>query len=205
MRTIITICIAILCMAPQTFAAGSSSKKESSSGDRLAEADRLFNKGIKHQDKAWAYEKQAAAAEKPDDRKVYEKSAEREFKRAADAFKDATKKNSRHYEAFGSLGYAQRKIGKYKDSLKSYNRALKMKPDYAEALEYRAEAYLGLGRVADAKEDYAALVKLDKDHARTFLMAAAAWGAIPGEGQADFSAWVETELAKLGPGSSKTW
>ena len=46
MRTIITVCIAVLLATPSTYAAGGSSKEETSGADRLAEADRLYNKGI---------------------------------------------------------------------------------------------------------------------------------------------------------------
>ena len=174
MKYSIVICLTILLTSPAVFSAGSE-EKEPEGTDRLAEADRLFNQGLQHRDRAWEYEKQAEGALKPKDRDVYLKSAEREFKRALKAFKSATKQNSRHYEAFGSLGYAQRKVGKFKDALKSYDRALKMKPDYPEALEYRAEAYLGLNRIDDAKIDYEKLVKLDQDNARTFLDAASKW------------------------------
>lgn len=205
MRQGMAIWMAVLLTATAAFAAGGSSKKEDSGADRLAEADRLYNEGLKHRDRAWEYEKQASGVKAEADRKVYLDSAEREFKRAIDKFKAATKQNSRHVEAFGSLGYAQRKVGKYKDALKSYDRALKMNPDYAEALEYRAEAYLGLGRVDDAKGDYAKLVKIDKDHARTFLAAAADYAASNPDAPDGFGAWVKAEQARLGPGERKSW
>ena len=200
------LCTFMIASGPALAAGGS--KKEEPSADRLAEADRLYNTGLKHRDKAWDYEKQAEGAASEKDRAVYVKSAEREFKRAIDAFKLATKQNSRHVEAFGSLGYAQRKIGRYKDALKSYDRALKMKSDYPEALEYRAEAYLGLGRFEDAKRDYAALVKVDNDQARTFLAAASRWLSSP-EAQklktSTFSVWVNEERGKLGLGEKSDW
>ena len=204
MRYSIAFCLTILLTSPAVLASGSDEKKPAGN-DRLAEADRLFNLGLKHRDRAWEYEKQGKGAKTEKDRAVYLHSAEREFKRAIKAFQSATKQNSRHYEAFGSLGYAQRKVGKFKDALKSYDRALKMKPDYPEALEYRAEAYLGLNRVADARSDYTKLVDLDKDHARTFLAAASEWLAKAKPSEKSFGVWVEAEKAKLGPVKGKSW
>ena len=204
MKYSILACLTVLLTSPAVFSAGNE-KKEPEGNDRLAEADRLFNLGLKHRDRAWEYEKQGKGAKTKKDRAVYLQSAEREFKRAIKAFQSSTKQNSRHYEAFGSLGYAQRKVGKFKDALKSYDRALKMKPDYPEALEYRAEAYLGLNRVADARSDYRKLVVLDIDHARMFLAAASEWLAKAESSEKSFGVWVEAEKAKLGPVKGKSW
>jgi tetratricopeptide (TPR) repeat protein len=206
MKNLITMFLLLLIGYGPADSAGGSEKK-SAVPDRLAEADRLYNIGLKHRDKAWAYEEQAAGATEKD-QGVYLKSADREFERAIEAFKGATIQNSRHFEAFGSLGYALRKTGQFEDALKSYDRALKMSPDYPEALEYRAEAYLGLGRIEDAKTDYERLVKLDETLARTFLEAATYWietADATGAAGVGFAEWVEGEKARLGPGVGKGW
>jgi tetratricopeptide (TPR) repeat protein len=207
MKYLLIISLTLMSAHTALFASGST-EKEPAGNDRLAEADRLFNLGLKHRDRAWEYEKQAVGANNAKDREIYQQSAKREFERAIEMLKSATKQNSRHYEAFGSLGYAQRKVGDFKAALKSYDRALKMKSDYPEALEYRAEAYLGLNRVADAQSDYAKLVKIDKDQARTFLTAAASWLEKADASEStiqDFGKWVSNERTKLGPGKGKTW
>ena len=207
MRYSIVVCLTILLTSPVILASENEEKK-ATGNDRLAEADRLFNIGLKHRDRAWEYEKQGKGAKTEKDRDVYLKSAEREFKRAIESFQTATEQNSRHYEAFGSLGYAQRKVGQFKEALKAYDRALKMKPDYPEALEYRAEAYLGLNRITDARKDYTKLVDLSKDHARVFLAAASEWLAMAESSEKaiqEFGAWVAVEKAKLGAPSGKSW
>lgn len=207
MKRATALCLLLLVSTSPLFSAAGS-EKEVPVPDRLGEADRLYNQGLKHRDKAWDYEKKARGAKKVSDRDVYLKSAEREFKRAIDSFESAVVQNSRHFEAFGSLGYAQRKIGMFEEALKSYDRALKMQPEYAEALEYRAEAYLNLGRVDDAMKDYRKLVQLDDELARDFLDAASEW-----LGNADrsipaiqaFARIVESEKSKLGHTSKKSW
>lgn len=187
-------------------AAGGSEKEESPVPDRRAEADRLYNQGLKHRDKAWEYEAKAEAASKQHDREVYRKSAQREFLRAIDSFKSATVQNSRHYEAFSSLGYAQRRTGRFQEALMSYDRALKMSPDYAEALEYRAETYLGLNRLDDALEDYRKLVALDKELARQFLAAANKWLSADGkEAPESFVTFIAAETETLGPPKARNW
>jgi len=194
------VLLLLLVIAPDLGAAPSE-KKEPKHNDRLAEADRLFNLGLKHRDRAWEYEKKALGTKGTKDLSVYTASAEREYKLAIEDYRSAVEQNSRHHEGFGSLGYALRKIGLYNEALKAYDRGLKMKPNYAEALEYRAEAYLGLNRVDDAKSDYQRLVGLDKEQARTFLIAATEWSGA----SEDFVVWVKAEKEKLGPTEGKSW
>jgi tetratricopeptide (TPR) repeat protein len=197
----LTVLLLLLVVIGADVAGAPSEEKEPKHNDRLAEADRLFNLGLKHRDRAWEYEKKASGTKGTKDRDVYTASAEREYKLAIEAFRSAVKQNSRHHEGFGSLGYALRKIGQYDEALKAYDRALAMKPNYAEALEYRAEAYLGLNRVEDAKSDYRRLVGLDKEQARTFLTAASEWSGASG----DFAVWVSKEKEKLGAGEGERW
>jgi tetratricopeptide (TPR) repeat protein len=208
MKYALIISLTVLCVHTTIFASGGTEKKEPAGNDRLAEADRLYNLGLKHRDRAWEYEKQADGANNAKDREVYQQSARREFELAIDMLSTATKQNSRHYEAFGSLGYAQRKIGDFKAALNSYDRSLKMRPDYSVALEYRAEAYLGLNRVKDARSDYLKLVKIDKDQARLFLAAVVSWLAEK-EGEdplmLEFADWIDAEREKLGLGEGKSW
>jgi tetratricopeptide (TPR) repeat protein len=200
MKKLMVLLLLVVIVASDV-ASAPSEKKEPKHNDRLAEADRLFNLGLKHRDRAWEYEQKASGTTASKDRDVYTASAEREYKLAIETYRSAVKLNSRHHEGFGSLGYALRKIGQYDEALKAYDRALKMKPNYAEALEYRAEAYLGLNRVDDVKLDYQRLVGLDKALARTFLTAAAEWSGTSEE----FAVWVKNEKEKLGPAEGKTW
>ena len=205
MRFVVVAALAIGLTA-SVYAAGGEPKREPVA-DRLAEADRHYNKGLQHRDKAWEYEKKADGAE-GSRKQQYTEAAQREFRLAIGEFQEATQQNSRHVEAFGSLGYAQRKVGQFEDALKSYNRALRMNPDYAQALEYRAEAYMELGKLSDASADYRRLVDLDKDLARQFLGAAMVWfkdGRQTVDGLETFRALVESEAEKLGPTKGDRW
>ena len=62
-------------------------------------------------------------------------------------FQAAVKKNPALFQAWGSLGYAYRKVGNYPASLEAYGKALEIEPNYTPAIEYRAEAYLALNRL----------------------------------------------------------
>jgi tetratricopeptide (TPR) repeat protein len=76
-------------------------------------------------------------------------------------------------EAWNALGYTQRKLGSYDDSLASYAKALK--PGYPEALEYRGEAYLRLNRIQDAKQTYLDLFVSNRKIAATLLESMQEW------------------------------
>jgi tetratricopeptide (TPR) repeat protein len=78
-------------------------------------------------------------------------------------------------EAWNALGYTQRKLGSYDDSLASYAKALELKPGYPEALEYRGEAYLRLNRIADAKQAYLDLFAGNRKIAATLLQSMQEW------------------------------
>ncbi len=78
-------------------------------------------------------------------------------------------------EAWNSLGYTQRRLGSYDDSLASYARALDLKPGYPEALEYRGEAYLRLNRLHDAKQAYLDLFAKNRKIAATLLESMKVW------------------------------
>ena len=78
-------------------------------------------------------------------------------------------------EAWNSLGYTQRKLGSYDDSLASYAKALELKPGYPEALEYRGEAYLRLNRLHDTKQAYLDLFAKNRAIAATLLDSMKVW------------------------------
>jgi lipoprotein NlpI len=57
------------------------------------------------------------------------------------------------YQAWNYVGFCQRHLGDYEAALTAYSDALEVNAAYAEAVEYRAEAFLGLNRIEDAKSD----------------------------------------------------
>ena len=78
--------------------------------------------------------------------------------------------------------------------------ALDSKPDYPEAIEYRAELFLLTGRLAQTKESYATLLKLDPAYAgmlktsmQDFLKAGKAFPAsVTAKESEDFAKWVSS-------------
>lgn len=138
-----------------------------------------YNKGLEHQQEAWAHEKKAATAKNK--QKELDK-ARKEYELALGEQMEATRLNPKFHEAFSSLGYACRKTGDYQGALKAYDQALSLKPEYAEAIEYRAEAYLGLNRVEDAQKAYEWLFLRDPKKAEALLLAFKGWVAAPPAG-----------------------
>ncbi len=101
-------------------------------------------------------------------------------------------------EAWNALGYTQRKLGAFDDSLASYAKALELKPGYPEALEYRGEAYLRLNRIAEAKQAYLDLFAANRTIAATLLESMKEWlkaqqgsHAVAASVITDFADWVK--------------
>lgn len=83
-----------------------------------------------------------------------EREERRSYERAARAFEKALRHDEGLFQAWSSLGYALRRLGRHAEALAAYDRAIELEPRYAEAVEYRAEAYLQLGRLEEAKAEY---------------------------------------------------
>jgi len=146
-----------------------------------------YDSGIRARDKAWQFEKDAAESKDAKKAARLEKKAMSQFKRAAQRFRAAIKYEPRLYQAYGSLGYALRRLGDYDEALSAYGQALALKPDYTEAIEYRGEAYLGLGRIEDTKKAYVKLMDLDRPRADELMKAIRAWVENPPDGVSDES------------------
>ncbi len=63
------------------------------------------------------------------------------------------------------MGYALRNQGRYTESLDAYHEALRLRPDFPEALEYLGEAYVKMGRLDDARRILNRLRPLDAHRA----------------------------------------
>lgn len=90
---------------------------------------------------------------------------------AAADLERAVKNDPQLFQAYSELGFTYRKMGKFKESLDAYDKALSISPDYTPALEYRAEAYLGLNRIDDARKAYTDLFSGDRPKADALLIA----------------------------------
>ncbi len=134
----------------------------------------VYNAGVallKHADQLDA----AAAGETGNVRAQTEGSAQAAYGEARANFQEATERDPSLAEAWNNLGYARRKLGDYEAALAAYARALALRPDFPEALEYRGEAYLRLHRLEEAKQAYLDLFVTDRAVARHFLSSIEDW------------------------------
>ncbi len=82
------------------------------------------------------------------------------WSRAAALFRKAVEQDGKNYKALNMLGYSLRQSGRHLEAIQAYGRALSIKPDYAQALEYRGKAHVGAGNRRAALADYERLVRL---------------------------------------------
>jgi tetratricopeptide (TPR) repeat protein len=115
-------------------------------------------------------------------------------------FRKAVAADPNMKEGWNMLGFTSRKLGEYEESLKAYEKALALSPNYPEAIEYRAELYLVTGRLAQTKDAYATLLKMEPSYAgvlktsmQDFLKSKQAFPASvkPAESEA-FATWVSS-------------
>ena len=167
--------------------------------DPKADAQRAYNDGLRYRDRAWNAEKELKTTTDPKRRATLEEVIAKSYKADARQQTQAIRLDSSLYQAQTELGYALRKTGDYQGSLAAYDKALEMMPGYAEAVEYRGEAYLALNRVDDAKAAYLLLFNGgDKDRSRLLGEAMQSWiaarktdpaGVAP-DALAKFTQWV---------------
>jgi tetratricopeptide (TPR) repeat protein len=161
------------------------------------EAVTLYNDGISYRDKAAKLEKEAETENDAGKRQKLEAKAKDKHEDSIKKFAKATEKNPALFQAWGSLGYAYRKVGNYNASLAAYGKALEIQPNYTPAIEYRAEAYLGLNQLDSVKSVYMQLFTMDRPRADELAAAIDKWlekrktdpaGLDPAQLQ-EFSAW----------------
>jgi tetratricopeptide (TPR) repeat protein len=181
-------------------------------------ANKHYNQGLEHRDKAWEFETLAADAVGAKAEKLLRK-AQKQYGKAVESQRNALTANPGMHQAHSSLGYALRKIGEFDDSIKAYNKALTIDPDYTEAIEYRAEAYLALNRLEEAKDAYMTLMRADQARADELMTAMEKWIAQNAGGSAEipeadveaFSSWVKERAsvaghaAMLTPVKARAW
>jgi tetratricopeptide (TPR) repeat protein len=141
--------------------------------ERAVEA---YKSGDEHRVKGKKLEEDAATKKGSDAEKTTAK-ARGEFEKSLKDFKNAAKLNPKLAPAYNGMGYAYRKTGDYAKALEMYDQAIELaKPQlFAEAVEYRAEAYLGLNRVDDARQSYLDLFGADRKQADILMAAMKSW------------------------------
>ena len=89
-----------------------------------------------------------------------EKARQGKWAEAEALFLKVIEEDDQHYKAFNMLGYSLRQMGKAKEAIAAYDKALSIKPDYAPALEYRGVAHVMTGNKAAALADLEKLKSL---------------------------------------------
>lgn len=210
-----TLALALILPLGALAAGGSTSSSAGAGMDPQAVAEDAYNRALKYRDKAWEYEAKATSGDEKD-REKYEKKANKEYEKAKRALESAIDSDPNLYQAHSSLGYVLRKTGDFESSLAAYNRALEINPRYAEAIEYRAEAYLGLNRLDEAKEAYMELFRTDRKRAAELMDAMQSWvdartadpGGVDAQVIAEFGGWVAERAdlaAQTGDSSGGSW
>jgi tetratricopeptide (TPR) repeat protein len=209
-----TLLLAAACTA---FGAGGGSMPSSDSmrSDRPAatpeeQARTFYDAGVQAVEKG---DRLAADAARQTDAKKQQKA----MAKSRDAYTTALKKfiratglNPAMYQAWNYVGYTNRKLGNYQATLDAYDRALTLRPDYAEAIEYRGHAYLALNRLADAKAAYLALFGSNRKLAAQLLAAMQTWvgehrgnaAGVDGAALEAFASWVSERSAIAGQTAS---
>jgi tetratricopeptide (TPR) repeat protein len=212
MRKSFTLALPLACgllISSTTFGAGSGGM---SGGDSLPRLERsspadqarfAYDTGVRSVEKADALA--ADAARQTDTRKrdkLRIKSGD-SYTIALRKFTRATELDASMHEAWNYAGYTNRKLGDYHAALAAYDRALALKPDFAEAIEYRGHAYLGLNRLADAKDAYLTLFSANRKLAAQLLTGMQSWvgehrgnpEGVDGAALEAFASWVSERSA----------
>ena len=183
------------------------------------QAKDAYNSGVRSIKKAQDYDSDAAKAPSPEKAAKAQDKARLAYSKALEQFIDAVAKQPSMYQAWNYIGFANRHLGNYDDSLSAYAKALELNPNYPDAIEYRGEAYLGLNRLDDAKQAYMSLFSKSRGLADELMTAMHRWidsrrkdaqGVAP-ENLEAFSQWVEersgiaAQTASLAIGARTVW
>jgi tetratricopeptide (TPR) repeat protein len=171
------------------------------SADTAMKARLNYNLGYERYEKAIAQENAAASLSGTKAREARE-AVLKEFSEARESFRSAAAADPNMKEAWNLIGYTSRRLGEYEESLSAYDAALKLQPDYPEAIEYRAELFLLTGRLDQAKAAFATLQKSSPSYAGVLLESMRTWAGSPpssaGVSAAErdaFVAWVGNQKA----------
>jgi tetratricopeptide (TPR) repeat protein len=168
---------------------------------------------------AKGYDADAAKASTPEKSAKAQAKAQKYYQEALTKLIDVVGLDPKMVEAWNYLGFTNRKLGRYEESLDSYAKALELNPNYPQALEYRGEAYLGLNQIEDAKTAYMALFPNSRPLAEELMAAMHLWtdarrkdaqGLSPEEVES-FAQWIDerariaAQTASLATGAAPNW
>src|SRR3984885_15264417 len=139
------------------------------------QAKDAYNSGVRSIKKAQEYDSDAAKAPNPEKAAKAQDKAHQAYSKALEQFIDAVAKQPSMYQAWNYIGFANRHLGNYDDSLSAYAKALELNPNYPDAIEYRGEEYLGLNKIEPAKEAYMSLFRGSRQLADELMVAMRHW------------------------------
>lgn len=157
-----------------------------------------YESAMKARDRGAAHEAKAGRASDSQKRAKYLDKAQEQYQKALEKLQEAVEKKPDFHEAWTQLGYAYYKTGDTEGAFRAYDRALLLEPNYAEAIQYRAETYLGMNQLDEAKRAYMHLFARRRELANQLMSAMRVWvnekqkdpaGLDPAV-IADFAAWV---------------
>ena len=197
MRTVPTVllCLSLAAIAAPCWSVPDNAPATSETSTATAEQAKLaYDIGMTYITKA---DHSATAAEQATDeatRMAAQERARTNYAAARRNFQEATQRDAEMPNAWNMVGYSERKLGNYDAALAAYERALTLRPNYPEAIEYRGEAYLGLNRVADAKQAYLDLFASNRALSMQFLAAMKQWVAAQRKEPSDVARTTVDEL-----------
>jgi tetratricopeptide (TPR) repeat protein len=184
------------------------------------QARSAYNQGVRGVKQADKYAKSAAAATDAGKKAKSLEKAQKQYSKAREHFVAVVRLKAEMHEAWNYIGYTSRKIGDYDNALAAYNEALRLQPTFAEAIEYRGEAYLALDRLEDAKGAYMSLFREARPLADQLMVAMKQWvtdrranaGTVDAAHVDEFARWIDeratiaSQTASLAtPGTSVSW
>jgi tetratricopeptide (TPR) repeat protein len=153
---------------------GSSSMPAARAQSPEEQARTSYNEGVRAVKQAKKFEEDLAAANGDKKAKVAER-VRKQYDKARGYFANAVSKQATMHEAWNYVGFTSRKLGEYDKALAAYDEALRLKPDYAEAIEYRGEAYVWMNRLEDAKKAYMDLYRDSREMANQLMAVMQQW------------------------------
>jgi tetratricopeptide (TPR) repeat protein len=88
---------------------------------------------------------------------------------------DALSKNPRAWAAWYNLGWTYRRAGRQEQAIPYFDKAIALKPDFAEAYVIRGAVLASLGRYAQAMDDYNRAIQSKPADARAYIGRAVAF------------------------------
>ena len=178
----VTLALAVAPVA-LSIAHGGGMSGGSSSGGQMPRVSRspddvaksAYNDGVKAIKKAQDSDEDAAKASTPEKSAKAKEKAQKYYQKALEEFIEAVGAQPAMYQAWNYMGFANRHLGNYQDSLTAYAKALELNPNYPDAIEYRGEAYLGLNKIDDAKAAYMTLFQNSRPLANELMTAMHRW------------------------------